>query len=227
MVSLRRDADVFVLDLGDGENRFNPEWVSAVDGALDEVEAAAAPRALVITATGKIWSNGLDLEWMGANQDGITGLVTQVQHLYARVLGLGVPTIAAIQGHCFAAGAMLALACDTRIMRQDRGYFCLPEADINIPFTPGMSALVQARLAPQAAHEAMVTARRYGGEEALAAGIVQEAVHDDLVLPLAIERAQAQASKDPATLATIKQRAYAPAIALLLDTDGISFVPGT
>ena len=97
MVSLRRDADVFVLDLGDGENRFNPEWVSAVEGALDEVEAAAAPRALVITATGKIWSNGLDLEWMGANQEGINGLVTQVQHLYARVLGLGVPTIAAIQ----------------------------------------------------------------------------------------------------------------------------------
>jgi len=223
MVSLRRDENVFVLDLGDGENRFNPEWVSAVDAALDEVEAAPAPRALVVTGQGKIWSNGLDLEWMGANQGEINALLGQVHGLYARVLGLGVPSVAAIQGHCFAAGAMLALCFDSRVMRQDRGYFCLPEADINIPFTAGMNALIQARLEHQTAHEAMVTARRYGGEDALAAGIVQAAVHDDLVLPLALERAQEQAAKDPATLAAIKQRAYAATIATLLQTEGNVF----
>jgi enoyl-CoA hydratase/carnithine racemase len=223
MISLRREEDVYVVDLGDGENRFNPEWVSAVDAALDEVEAAGAPRAAVLVGTGKIWSNGLDLEWMGAHPDQINDLLGQVHGLYARILGLGVPVVAAIQGHCFAAGAMLALACDSRIMRQDRGYFCLPEADINIPFTAGMNALIQARLEHQTAHEAMITARRYGGEDALAAGIVQAAVHDDLVLPLAIERAQEQAAKDPATLAAIKQRAYAETIAALLTTEGNTF----
>jgi Delta3-Delta2-enoyl-CoA isomerase len=223
MVSLTRQDDVFVLDLGSGENRFNPEWVGAVDAALDEVEAASAPRALVAVATGKIWSNGLDLEWMGAHPDELNPFLGQVHGLYARMLGLGVPSVAAIQGHCFAAGAMLALAFDRRIMRHDRGYFCLPEADINIPFTVGMSALVQARMEHQAAHEAMVTARRYGGEEALAAGIVQAAVAEDLVLPLAVEWAQEQAGKDPATIAAIKQRAYAPTIAALRAAEGNTF----
>ena len=71
------------------------------------------------------------------------GYVSVVQHLLARVLALPVPTVAAIQGHAFAAGAMLTLSHDARVMRADRGFWCLPEVDIHIPFTPGMSALIQ------------------------------------------------------------------------------------
>ena len=58
---------------------------------------------------------------------------------------------------------MLALAHDFRVMRADRGYFCFPEVDIRIPFTPGMAALIQAKLTPQAAVAAMTTGRRFGG----------------------------------------------------------------
>ena len=64
------------------------------------------------------------------------------------------PTVAAVQGHVFAAGAMFALSHDVRVMRADRGFFCLPEVDIRIPFSTGMSALVQGRLVKQVAHEA-------------------------------------------------------------------------
>ena len=53
MPVLDRHDDVYVLDLGDGENRFHPDWISAVDAALDEVEKAEGPRALVTAATGK------------------------------------------------------------------------------------------------------------------------------------------------------------------------------
>ena len=67
MPSLDRHDDVFVLTLGDGENRFNKDSLDALEACLDEVEAAPAPRALVTTADGKFWSNGLDLEWL-ANQ---------------------------------------------------------------------------------------------------------------------------------------------------------------
>jgi enoyl-CoA hydratase/carnithine racemase len=103
---------------------------------------------------------------------------------------------------------MLALACDQRVMRTDRGYFCLPEVDINIPFTIGMSKLIQAKLPPAAACEAMLTGRRFGAEEALSAGIVDAAVPEHEVLAVATERAQAQAGKLRATVATIKQRMY-------------------
>jgi Delta3-Delta2-enoyl-CoA isomerase len=212
---LDRDGEVFVLDLGDDENRFNPPWVSAVSVLLDEVVAADGPRALVTRATGKFWSNGLDLAWMGEHPDEAGPFVAQVHGLFARVLALPVPAVAACQGHVFAAGAMLALAHDFRVMRADRGFFCLPEVDISIPFTPGMGALIQARLAPQTAHEAMTTGRRYGGADAATAGIVDEAVSEDAVLSAAVERARPLAAKAGPTLGAIKEQMYAQPLALL------------
>jgi enoyl-CoA hydratase/carnithine racemase len=212
---LETDGDVVLLDLGDGENRFTPEWVGAVADALDDIAGKEAPRAVVTKATGKFWSNGLDLEWMGQHPDELGPFVDGVHALLARMLSLPVPTVAACQGHVFAAGAMLALAHDFRVMRVDRGFFCLPEVDIAIPFTPGMGALIQARLSPQTAHEAMTTGRRYGGADALAAGIVDDAVAEDAVLPTALERARALAGKAGPTLGAIKEQMYAPALATL------------
>jgi enoyl-CoA hydratase/carnithine racemase len=215
MSSLTRHDEVFVLDLGDGENRFNADALTELEEHLAEVEAAPAPRALVTTATGKFWSIGLDLEWLGTQGDGVVPFVMRLNELLARVLELGVPCVAALQGHTFAGGAMFALAHDERVMRSDRGYFCLPEIDINIPFTPGMTALIASRLPARTAHEAMTTGRRYGGGEAVLAGIVEEAVEEERVLPRALERAAALAGKDPVTYRTIKQRIYREALAAL------------
>jgi enoyl-CoA hydratase/carnithine racemase len=223
MPTLDRDGDVYVLNLGDDENRFNPDWVGAVSALLDEVAAAPEPRALVTTATGKIWSNGLDLEWMGANTDEVPAFVPRVHALFGQMLGLPVPTVAAIQGHCFAAGAMLAVAHDFRVMRADRGYFCLPEVDIHIPFTPPMASLIQARLSKATAHEAMTTGRRYGGADAAAAGIVDAAVSEDRVLAEAVERAGALAAKHGPTLGAIKAGMYTETLALLDDLTPIAF----
>jgi enoyl-CoA hydratase/carnithine racemase len=217
--SLRREGDVFLLDLGDGENRFNADSLQAIERCLDEVQGASAPRALVTTATGKIWSNGLDLEWMAANQELIGEFVPRLHELLARVLELDVACVAALQGHTFAAGAMLALAHDQRVMRADRGFFCLPEIDIRIPFTHGMNALIAARLSKQTAHEAMTTGRRYGGLDAQAAGIVEHAVQEQRVLAEAIELAAALAQKDPGTLGQIKRRLYEAPLAALRDRE--------
>jgi enoyl-CoA hydratase/carnithine racemase len=217
MPTLDRQGDVFLLHFGEDENRFHPDWIAAVNAALDEVEGADGPRALVTAATGKFYSAGLDLDWLSNNAEQVQGYIVSVHTLFARVLSLPLITVAAIQGHCFAAGAMLSLAHDFRVMRADRGYWCLPEVDINIPFTRPMSALIQARLTPQTAHEAMLTGRRYGGSDAAAAGIIDRDVAEDQVRPTALEIAQAHAGKAGDTLATIKARMYSPTLALLRD----------
>ncbi|WP_214410308.1 enoyl-CoA hydratase-related protein [Sphaerisporangium fuscum] len=219
MPALDRQDDVFVLDLGDTENRFHPDWITSVDDLLDEVEKTDGPRALVTTATGKFYSNGLDLDWLLTHPDQAAGYVAAVQELLARVLTLPLITVAALQGHTFAAGAMFSLAHDFRVMRADRGFWCLPEADIDIPFTTGMSALIQARLTPQVAHEAMTTARRYGGHDALAAAIVDRAAGEDAVRQAALEIAGPQAAKAGPTLGTIKTRMYAPVLHALREKD--------
>ncbi|MBU2670172.1 enoyl-CoA hydratase/isomerase family protein [Actinoplanes bogorensis] len=219
MPTLDRHDAVFVLDLGDGENRFHPDWLSEIESLLDQVEKSDEPRALVTKATGKIWSNGLDLAWLMEHPEQYTAYGVRVQALLARVLSLPFVTVAALQGHTFAAGAMLSLAHDLRVMRADRGFWCLPEADINIPFTPGMSALIQARLTPQTAHEAMVTARRFGGEEAATRQIVDVAVPEADVVSTAIALATPHTAKAGPTLETIKSRLYAPVIKALATLD--------
>jgi enoyl-CoA hydratase/carnithine racemase len=215
MPTLDRQDNVFVLNIGDGENRFHPDWIASVNAALDEVEKAEGPRALVTAATGKFYSNGLDLEWLGGHADQHESYRISVHALFARMLSLPVITVAALQGHTFAAGAMFSLAHDFRVMRADRGFWCLPEADINMPFTPGMCALIKSRLAPQTAHEAMVTARRYGGSDAAAVGIVDRAVAEDAVPSTAVEIAEAQQGKAGDTLGTIKARMYASVLGTL------------
>jgi enoyl-CoA hydratase/carnithine racemase len=219
MPTLDRHDDVFLLDLGDNENRMHPDWIAAVTAAIDEVEKTDGPRALVTAATGKFYSNGLDLEWLFAHPDHYQDYLVMVHELLARMLSLPLITVAALQGHTFAAGAMFALTHDFRVMRADRGFWCLPEADINIPFTTGISALIQSRLTPQTAHEAMTTARRYGGPDAVAAGIVDRAVDDDEVRGTAVALAAAQAGKAGDTLGTIKTRMYAPVLAALRHKD--------
>lgn len=217
MTSLERRDDVFVLTIGDDENRFHPERLTAINAALDEVEAASGPKALVTTGAGKFYSNGLDLDFMAANPAAAEANLREVHGLFARVLAFPAPVVAALQGHTFAAGAMLALAHDLAVMRSDRGYFCLPEVDLGIPFTPGMNALIRARLPIATAHEAMTTGRRYGGEEAHAAGIVAGVGAEDEVLDIAVARAAERAPKAGPTMGAIKARLYGEVIAALSD----------
>jgi enoyl-CoA hydratase/carnithine racemase len=215
MTQLERDGAVWVLDLGDTENRFNSDSLAALNALLDEVEAADGPKALVVRATGKYWTNGLDLDWMLADPERAGPLITAVHALYARILVMPMPTVAAVTGHAYAGGAMLSVAHDVKVMRADRGYWCLPEVDIGLPFTPGMNALLVAKLPKRTAHEAMTTGRRYTAPEALEAGILDATAAEDAVVASAVERAAALASKAGATLGEIKARLYADAVAAL------------
>jgi enoyl-CoA hydratase/carnithine racemase len=183
------------------DNRFNAGFVTALNQALDEVEGSTGPAALVTSGAGKFYSNGLDLEWMGGLGAGeVRQHMDNVHDTFTRMLTFPMITVAALNGHVFAAGAMFALAHDYRVMRADRGFFCLPEVDIKIPFTKQMDVLIRAR------------ARRYGGSEAADRQIVDHAVAEADLLPRATEIAQGLAGKDGDTIAAIKRQMYADVI---------------
>jgi enoyl-CoA hydratase/carnithine racemase len=210
-ISLTYDDKIAILDLGDDENRFSPAFLDEVDAHLDEILGTGA-QGLVTTGGGKFYSNGLDLDWLAAHGDQTQWYVGRVQGMLARMLTLPVPTAAALVGHAFGAGAMLALAHDFRVMRADRGYFCFPEADIRIPFTPGMAALIQAKLTPQAAIASMTTGRRFGGNDAASLGIVDAVASEGAVASGAVEMIRPLEGKDPGTLGAIKNTMFGPAV---------------
>lgn len=213
-VELDREGDVFVLRMVDDDNRLHGDSVAEWHAALDEVETSTGPAALVTTGNGRFYSNGLALEQIVADGT-LPTVVADVLGLFARFLRLPVYSVAAINGHAFAAGAMLAMAHDARVMRADRGYWCLPEADMGVPLAPGMTALIKEKLPIATAHAAVVTAQRWGGAEAVAAGIVEEAVVEDQVLPKAIALAQARAGADRQATVQLRTGLYGPLLEVL------------
>ncbi len=220
MIDLTRDDDVFILRMQSGENRVDLAFLKEFGRALDEVDAFEGPAALVTTGTGHFYSTGLDLEALvderaGEAQEVLTGL----HQLFGRLLVFPRVTVAAVNGHAFAAGAMLAMAQDFRIMRNDRGFFCIPEIDLATgqPLTPGMIALLEARLPRASFHEAVVTGRRYTADEAVSHAFAHESLSEAEMLPRAIERARGLADKDRATMSALKGALYASVLNALTE----------
>lgn len=217
MIDLHRDGDVHILQFGEGDHRFSPAFLDTFHDALDQLEAADGPAALVTTAVGKIWHNGLDLDHLATLGDRPWDYIDRLHHLLARCLTLPMPTVAAVQGHAFAGGAMLALAHDVRTMRADRGFLCLPEIDLGMPFSPGMAAMIGAKLPQPALHRLAVLGERIGGDDALTLGVVDDAIEGEHgVLTAAIERARSLAGKASVNLVEIRRNYYGRAIELLM-----------
>ena len=94
---VRHVDEVSVVEMCEGENRWNSELVKALHEALDEVEATNGPQALVTTSTHpKAFSNGADLEWLAErNPDELSQFIRAASELQARMIGFPMPTIAA------------------------------------------------------------------------------------------------------------------------------------
>lgn len=193
MPTVSQHDSVFLLRFSEPEdpadapdNVFSFDFLDSLDVALDQIEASEGPAALVTTGAGKYYSNGLDLTVVNGDPEGMPAYVSRVQRLYARLIRLELPTVAAINGHAFAGGAMLTLCHDHRVMRTGRGFWNLPEVQLGMPFPAGMNSLITTRLGDFVAGTAMLTAKRYPAEEAAAAGIIHEATEADAVLDRAM-----------------------------------------
>lgn len=202
---------VVVVRWEDGENRFNLGSVAEWHGVLDELEATDGPLALVVTGTGKFFSNGLDLDRFKGDSDEGPRILDGVHRLFGRLLLLPVWTTFAINGHCFAAGAMMSCTADQRFMRTERGFWCLPEVDLGLPLTPEMTAAVTARLPTDAAAHAMLTGMRYSGEAALDRGLVDRVFPEAELLDAAIAEAQTALGRDRTVIGNHKRQLFADA----------------
>ncbi|CAG8623604.1 12692_t:CDS:2 [Ambispora gerdemannii] len=192
LVTLEQQDEIFILTMKDGENRFTVTFIEALFAALDEVERirgdSTEPAALVTTGEGKFYSNGLDLEHALSTPNFFENYYLK---FLVRLLTFPIPTVAALNGHAFAGGFMMAFAHDYRVMRIDRGYLCMNEIDIPSPVHPGMAAIVRVKMSnAKTFRDCLLQGYRFNAQEALNRELVDIIAPADQVLPKAKELAK-------------------------------------
>jgi len=166
------------------DNRINPEFIDeTLVVALDIVEKDwrsgtsenGAPGALVLVgkkSQNKFFSNGLDY----ANTSKDTGFFPNTfDPFIRRFLTFPMPVIAAINGHAFAAGFLLALSTDYRIMTCGRAWCSMNELTFGAPLPPSMAAILKFRHpTPESLRKTCLEAHRWTPTEILATGMIDQ-----------------------------------------------------
>jgi enoyl-CoA hydratase len=177
-----------------------PEQRNCVDGetavglgrAIDAFAADESARVLVVTGAGDLaFCAGADLK----------NAATLFDHEYmdkAGPMGFarldpGKPTIAAVNGYCFAGGGELAAWCDIRIGAANAEFGCLSRR-WGVPYTDGGTQRFARILGTGGALYMLMTGVRFDARRAYEMGFLQEVVPPGQALPRALELAHAIAS---------------------------------
>jgi enoyl-CoA hydratase/carnithine racemase len=181
ILELAKVDNTAVIKMNNGKNTQNLLFAQTMNSLLEEVIGDADAKALVITSTDeKNWSQGLDLEWITDqyqknNAGDVREFFVVLDQIYSKLMLMPVPTIAAITGHAFGAGAFLATACDYRFMNSHRGYFCFPEIDLKMDFLPGVLHMMIHKLPDYKLPDLVYTGKRAGADELERYFIVEKA----------------------------------------------------
>ncbi len=205
-LTLQDDVHVLTLTNGMEENRFTEDIIHEYFTVLDRLEAFDGNTALLVTSSDpKYWCNGINLNWfLTQPQSYYFQFADLLDRFYLRFALLNMPTVACLTGHTYAGGAILAATFDFRFMMEDRGFFCYPEVDIQIPFTPIMHQVLELLPDRFATAELLLTGKRIGGKEAKEKKVVVDACPADVLLQRSLELAGLLAKKDRKTYASIK-----------------------
>jgi enoyl-CoA hydratase/carnithine racemase len=182
------------LNRPDTINAINPQMTAELHGALDEADADAEVRAIILTGAGRGFSAGFDIarrpdgrssldatgvevaeyikRWWARDRDS----VTELMHLWH----LTKPVIAAVHGWVMGGGFWYSLACDITIAA-DNSVFAQPE----VRHVSNTTFLFAALAGWKAAHRYALTGDHFDAAEALRLGIVNEVVPVAELLPRA------------------------------------------
>lgn len=219
------DEDVAIITMNNGENCFNPNFLKGFFKVLDQVEKESRAKTLVVrSAHEKIFSNGIDLEWFVPviqKKDIKTAkkFFYRLNGLFKRLLTYPMITVAAINGHAFAGGAILCCAFDFRFMRSDRGFFCLPEVDLGIPFLPGMNAILKKAIPMYKLEEMEYTGSRLTAYECQEHHIVLKTSHLNTLMDEVLEFAK-NLKKDRSIVKELKGRLNRDIVHIMDTEDG-------
>lgn len=195
------------LDGAESLNSLTPDVLTGLEWALDTIEQDDV-RVLVITGAGKVFSVGMDIDYLGecfADPAGVFVPFTHRLHaLLERLEALPIPVIAAVNGLARAGGFELMLACDL-VVASERAKV----ADHHIEFgiVPGAGATIRAarKMGDMRARELLYTGRWLVGQELVEAGLAIKVATPEALLDVTGELATGLAARSGACLASMKQ----------------------
>jgi enoyl-CoA hydratase len=213
MIEREVHGDVAVLRLAHGKaSALDLELLAALDAAL-QGEEDAAERALVLTGSGTIFCAGVDLKRIvEGGRNYVEAFLPALDRTFARLFFLEKPAVAAVNGHAIAGGAVLAFACERRILARGKALLGTPELRVGVPFPVLALEIVRAAAGDRLAAELALEGRNYNGEDSLRLGLVDELVSPEAVLPRALECAKELARVPRESYALTKRWLRAPAL---------------
>ncbi|MCD4742581.1 MAG: enoyl-CoA hydratase/isomerase family protein [Desulfobacteraceae bacterium] len=188
LFELTKDEGVAVINMANGANKQNFEFAKGLNQLFDEILTDTEIYSIIITSSDeKNFCQGIDIDWLMEKYEkkdfkSMKAFLYAMNDVFKRLLLMPVPVIAAINGHAFGNGAMLACACDFRFMKKDRGYFCFPEVDINIPFLPGMIAFVRKAIPEYKFNELKLTGKKVSAQELFEHHVIEKASDNQAAL---------------------------------------------
>lgn len=189
-VSYDRNDAVAVITMDDGKvNALSPDMQQQLNDALDRAEKDEVG-AVLIAGNAKVFSGGFDLGVLTSGDvDAALGMLAGGFRMAVRVLEFPRPVIMAATGPAIAMGSFLLLAGDHRVGPIGKR---IQANEVAIGMTLPIAAieLMRLRLTPSAFQRAVSMAATFAGEDAVAAGWIDEAVEQDAVLARAREVAQ-------------------------------------
>ncbi len=226
---LEKNEGVAIIKMMNGENRQNLKFAEGMSKMFDDILADNDIYSIIITSSDeKNFCQGVDIEWLmqrfeAKDFDSIKAFMYGMNTVFKRLLLMPVPVIAAINGHAFGNGAMLSCACDFRFMKKDRGYFCFPEVDINIPFLPGMIAFVRKAIPEYKFNEYKLTGKKVSAVELFEHHIIENASDDQAALMDDALKFAKQFKKSRPIFGEHKKRMY-KSIIKVIDTEDSEFI---
>ena len=189
-ISIETDGPVGILTLnrGDRHNAFDETLIDEITRGLIELEANLSVRVVVLSAAGKSFCAGADLQWMQraacySSEENLAD-AKRLGELMRTLNELSKPTIARIQGAAYGGGVGLIACCDIALATFD-AQFALTEVKLGL-IPAVISPYVIGKIGPKYARRYFLTAERFGASEAYRIGLVHEIVPDDAGLDEAV-----------------------------------------
>ncbi|MEO6259760.1 MAG: enoyl-CoA hydratase/isomerase family protein [Thermoanaerobaculia bacterium] len=190
-------------------NALDLELCEDLRAKLESAADAVGVKAVILTGTGSIFSAGVDLpRLVDGGSDYVQHFVEALDAVLRALFLLPKPAVAAVNGHAIAGGAILAFACDARLM--SGGRIGVPELLVGVPFPPLALEIVRFALPPQHLQSMVSLGRTVDAATAHSFGMIDEEVAADALAARAIEVATQLAAVSPIAFRLTKRQIRQP-----------------